>query len=86
MRWYKYKLTRSVNAKNTIREATGPMLLKEKTIISLKILNSNPNPELEFPLNRNLIILKMRFVANELFSELIYILYFEYYFLFHITI
>jgi len=42
-RKYKRKLTRSVNAENAVRQASrGPMPLKEKTIISFKIVNSNP--------------------------------------------
>jgi len=42
-RRYKRNLTRSVNAENAVRQASrGPMPLKEKTIISFKIVNSNP--------------------------------------------
>ena len=42
-RKYKRKLTRSVITENAVRQASrGPMPLKEKTIISFKIVNSNP--------------------------------------------
>jgi len=47
-RRYKRKLTRSVNVENAVTVKTdrkGPIPLKEKTIISFRLVNSNPKPE-----------------------------------------
>jgi len=77
---YKCKLTRSVISENTVRQASRVNASEGENHNFYQIAISNPNPEYELLLNRNLLILRWSSLHTNFFLNLFIHFYFEYYY------